>query len=121
MPLLIFVNGKVSFGHIFGGYLGLVMLGMTSIAVGLFASSIAPNQLVAAVTGGAIMTAIFLCYLGARVAEPPLRDLLAFLSWKRHLAWQNGVLHTKDVFYFFSMTYFFLLLSTHVLQTRRWR
>lgn len=121
MPLLIFVNGKVAFGHIMGGYLGLLLLGMLGISVGLFASAISPNQLVAVVAGGAMMTAIYLCFLGARVAEPPIRDLMAFISWQKHLTWQNGVLNSKDVFYYLSTTYFFLLLSTHVLQTRRWR
>lgn len=121
MPLLIFVNGKVSAGHIIGGYLGLLLLGMLSIGVGLFASSLARNQLVAAVTGGAIMTAIYLCYLASSIADPPLRDLLAFLSPQKHLSWQNGTLHSRDVIYYLSGTYLFLLLSTHVLQARRWR
>lgn len=121
MPLLIFVNGKVSLGHILAGYLGLLMLGMMSLSVGLFASAVAKNQLVAAVAGGGILTAIYLCYLATRIADPPLRDVLAFISWQKHLSWQNGVLNTRDVFFYLSSTYLFLLLSIHVLQARRWR
>jgi len=121
MPLLIFINGKVSVGHILAGYLGLLMLGMASISVGLFASSLARNQLVAAVAGGALMTALYLCYLGASIAEPPIRDLLAFVSPQKHLSWQNGLLNSRDVIYYLSMTYLFLLLSTHTLKARRWR
>ncbi len=121
MPMLIFINGKVSIGHILGGYLGLLMLGMASIAVGLFASSISRNQLVAAVSGGAMMTALYLCYMGASIAEPPIRDLLAFISPQKHLTWQNGLINSRDVIYYFSMTYLFLLLSTHMLKARRWR
>ena len=121
MPLLIFVNGKVSFGHIFGGYLGLLLLGAVALSVGLFASAISTSQIVAAVSGGAMMTALYLCYLGANVAEPPVRDLMAYLSPHRHLQWQNGVLNTRDIFYFISTSYLFLLLTTHVLQARRWR
>jgi ABC-2 type transport system permease protein len=121
MPMLIFVNGKVSLGHIFGGYLGLILLGMTSLSVGLFASAISKTQIVAAVSGGALMTAIYLFYLGASVAEPPVRDLMAYLSPQKHLQWQSGVLSTRDILYYLSVTYVFLLLSTHVLQARRWR
>jgi ABC-2 type transport system permease protein len=121
MPLLIFVNGKVSLGHIFGGYLGLLLLGMASLAVGLFASALTRWQIVAAVVGGAILAVIYLFFLAASIAEPPLRDLLAFLSSQKHLQWQNGVIHSKDVIYFLSLTYLFLLLTTHVLQARRWR
>jgi ABC-2 type transport system permease protein len=121
MPLLIFVNGKVSLGHIFGGYLGLFLLGMASLAVGLFASSVSRMQIVAAVLGGAILTALYLCFFGASVAEPPLRDLLASFSQHKHLQWQNGVISSRDVLYYVSVTYVFLLLTTHVLQARRWR
>lgn len=121
MPLLIFVNGKVSTGHIFAGYLGLILLGGASLSVGLFASALARTQIVAAVTGGALMVALYLCHLGASVAEPPLRDLMAYLSPQRHLQWQTGVLHTRDVIYYVSTTYLFLFFTTHVLQARRWR
>lgn len=121
MPLLIMVNGKVSAGHIFVGYVGLLMLGGFALSIGLFASSLSSSQIVAAVTGGAIMAAVYLCYLGANVADPPLREILSFLSPQRHLQWQTGVLHSKDVFYYASGTYLFLLLTTHVMQARRWR
>lgn len=121
MPLLIFINGKVSIGQILGGYLGLLLLGMASISVGLFASSIARNQLIALVVGGALLAAIYLCYMGASIAEPPIRDLLAFLSPQKHLSWQTGLINSRDVFYYLSVTYLFLLLSTHMLRARRWR
>ncbi len=121
MPLLIFVNGKVSFGHIIAGYFGLILLGGLSLSIGLFASSLSNSQIVAAVTGGAILAAVYLFYLGAKIADPPLREVLSFLSPQRHLQWQNGVLHSQDVFYFVSGTYLFLLLTTHVMQARRWR
>lgn len=121
MPMLIFVNGKVSIGHILGGYLGLVLLGMLSLSIGLFASAVANTQLVAAVTGGALLTAVYLCFLGANIADPPIRDLMAYLSPQKHLTWQTGVIHSRDVFYYLSATYVFLLLTVHVQQARRWR
>jgi ABC-2 type transport system permease protein len=40
MPLLIFVNGKVSVGHILVGYSGVLLLGAASLAIGLFASTL---------------------------------------------------------------------------------
>jgi len=41
MPLLIFVNGKVSVGHILVGYFGIVLLGAAALSIGLFASALA--------------------------------------------------------------------------------
>ena len=121
MPALIFVNGKVSLGHIAAGYLGLLLLGGLALSVGMFASSVANSQLVAAILGGVIMAALDLFNLGASVADPPLREILAYLTERRHLQWQAGVLHLKDVIYFISGSYLFLLFSTHALKARRWR
>ena len=53
IPLLIFVNGRVSVGHILVGYLGIVLLGAASSAIGLFASAFARTQIVAAISRGA--------------------------------------------------------------------
>ena len=41
MPALIFVNGRVSLGHIAAGYLGLLLLGAAALAMGTFASAVA--------------------------------------------------------------------------------
>src|SRR5262245_39643077 len=38
MPALIFVNGKVSVGHILVGYMGLFLIGSASLSIGMFAS-----------------------------------------------------------------------------------
>ncbi|HTM46096.1 MAG TPA: ABC transporter permease subunit, partial [Polyangiaceae bacterium] len=56
MPALLFVNGKVSLGHIAVGYLGLILLGGACVSIGLFASSLARSQVVAAIVGAAILT-----------------------------------------------------------------
>jgi ABC-2 type transport system permease protein len=121
MPLLIFVNGKISVGHLLSGYLGLLLLGMAGLAVGLFASSLTRLQVVAAVAGGAMMAALWLFWQVANITEQPIRDVLAFLSPWKHLAWQHGIIESRDVIYYASVTYVFLLLTTHTLQARRWR
>jgi ABC-2 type transport system permease protein len=121
MPLLIFVNGKVSGGHILAGYLGLLLLGGLALAIGLFASAISPNQIVAVLVGAVLMAAVYLMYLVARQIDPPLREIVGFISPQRHLQWQRGILHLKDIFYFVSGTFLFLLMATHMMQARRWR
>jgi ABC-2 type transport system permease protein len=121
MPLLILVNGKVGIGHIAGAYFGLLLVGGLALAVGMFASAISPNQIIAAVGGTAIMVVIYWCFKGASVTEPPIRDILAYISIHKHQSWQHGILNTRDIFYYLSTTYLFLLMTTHALQARRWR
>ena len=41
MPLLIMVHGKISWGHLLAGYLGLLLLGAAALAIGTFGSCVA--------------------------------------------------------------------------------
>src|SRR5690349_4304684 len=51
MPLLILVNGKVSWGQVGVGYFGLFLLGAAATAIGLFGSALARSQVVAVILG----------------------------------------------------------------------
>ena len=123
LPLLVLVNGKVSWGHIVVGYLGLLLLGGAVLAIGLFASVLTRNSLAAAVTGGALTGGMFLLWHLATVVGPPLAGVFAGLAIHgRHFSgFQVGVLHLRDVVYYLSVTYFFLLLATRTLDARRWQ
>ncbi len=123
MPLLIFVNGKVSLGHILGGYLGLLLLGAAGLSIGLFGSTLAKNQLVALVVSGAMLAALVLFWMVGRITDPPISDVVAYvaLHGKHFPNFGRGVLHTRDVVFYLSVTYLFLLFATHVLRARRWR
>lgn len=122
MPLLVMVNGKISAGQIGVGYLGLFLIGGAVLAVGVFASSLTRHPLLAAATGAALTGALFLFWPLSFVLDPPLSRVFAGLSIHgRHFAgFQIGVLHLRDVFYYLAITFFFLLLSTKVLEAKRW-
>ena len=75
LPLLVLVNGKVSWGHIAVDYLGLLLLGGAVLAIGLFASVLTRNSLASAVTGGALTGGMFLLWPLATVVGPPLGKL----------------------------------------------
>lgn len=123
MPLLIFVNGKVSAGHIVGGYVGLLCLGAASLSVGLFGSALARNQIVAAIVGAGILVSLLLFWMLANVTSPPLSGIFGYLALhnKHFLPFMRGIVSTGDIVYYLSVTYFFLLLSTRVIEARRWR
>jgi ABC-2 type transport system permease protein len=122
MPLLVMVNGRVSWGQVAVGYLGVLLLGGAVLAIGLFASAVARHTLVAAVLGAALTGLMFLFWHLSFVVDPPLSRVFAGLAIHgRHFSgFQIGVLHLKDVVYYLSVTYFFLLLSTRTLEGRRW-
>ena len=122
MPLLIMVNGKISLGHMAAGYLGLALLGSASISIGLFGSTVARNQVVAVVLGAAILTVLLVMWLLTRVTDPPLTGIVNGLALHhRHFEpFTEGVIHTRDLIYYASITYFFLLASVRTLDSQRW-
>jgi ABC-2 type transport system permease protein len=123
MPALIFVNGRVSIGHILVGYLGVALLGSATIAIGLFASAFAKSQVIAAIIGAVIMGLFIVMWAPAKVADPPVNNFLFALAihHERFRAFQSGVLKLENVVFYLVLTYFFLLAATKTLEARRWR
>jgi ABC-2 type transport system permease protein len=123
MPALLFVNGKVSVGQIAVGYLGLLLLGSASTAIGLFASTLARSQVVSVIVGGAILAVLILLWIVAQSTNPPLNKVLSALAFHHanFRPFQIGQLQLQSVAYYLAVTYFFLLGAIKILEARRWR
>jgi ABC-2 type transport system permease protein len=124
IPLLIKSEGRITGSQIFVGYFGLFLLGSACLAIGVFASTIARQQIVAAALGTAIVVIMILLFqLGTKV-DPPMKDVLAELDlWWIHYqqGFMRGIFNLKDVIYYVATTYFFLLLSVKTLEAKRWQ
>ena len=123
MPALIFVNGKVSFGQIAAGYLGLVLAGSACLAIGVFGSALAKSQIIAAISSACMVVALLICWLLSRVTERPLKEIFKSLAlYQDHFPpFQQGLIHVRDVVYYLALTYVALFAATRVLEARRWR
>jgi ABC-2 type transport system permease protein len=123
MPLLIFVNGKISFGHLAAGYIGLLLLGSASLAIGTFGSSLARTQVLAAIFSGCMVVAMVVAWMLAKVTEAPLNDMFTALALHgRHFPpFMAGAIHLRDVGYYLMVTYVALFSATRVMEARRWR
>jgi ABC-2 type transport system permease protein len=123
MPLLILVNGKVSFGHLFAGYLGLLLIGSAGIAIGTFGSALARTQVLSVIFSASIALAMTLAWMLGKVTEHPLNDVFVALALHgRHFPpFQAGAIHLRDVVYYLVVTYIALFASIRVLEARRWR
>jgi ABC-2 type transport system permease protein len=123
MPLLIKVHGKISWGHMFGGYLGLLLLGSASLAIGTFGSALARSQVLAAIISGVMMAVIVTLWFVARATDRPFSEILGAVAlWQLHFQpFMAGVVHLRDVIYYLAVTYVFLFAATRVLEARRWR
>lgn len=123
MPALVFVNGKVSYGHIFAGYTGLLLVAGSVAAIGTFASAISRSQLVAGFASVVLTVAFLVMWLLAKVADPPLVDVFSYLSlFDRHFrGFMRGQINTDGVIFYLSISFVFLMLASRFMAGRRWR
>jgi ABC-2 type transport system permease protein len=121
LPALIFLEGKVSLGHMAAGYLGVTLLGAGVLAISLFASVVSPNQLIAGISAAAMTVFFLLLWLLSYRVDEPFREIFSYISIhnERFRPFSNGVLHTRDVVFYFSLIFFFLECSIKSLETRR--
>ena len=121
-PLLQLIFGDPDTGPILTSYLGLFLLGSAAVAIGIFASSLPPNQIVSAVVAGGILFGLwFLGMVGSLIPEP-LGEILSYFSLSEHFpGFVRGVVDTRDLVYYLSVTAVFLFLSVRSIETERWR
>ena len=120
-PFLLWLFGDPDMGPIATGYLGLFLLGSASLAVGLFASSLTSNQIVAAVVTGGILFALWFVNQTADLLPEALGDIINFLSLSYYFPdFIRGVIDTRGIVYYLSITALFLFLAVRSLESSRW-
>lgn len=120
-PILLWRFGDPDWGPIATGYLGLFLLGSVSLAVGLFASSLTSNQLVAAVVAGGILFALWFVGMAADLLPEALGEVIGYLSLSYHFPdFMRGVIDTRGIIYYLSITVLFLFLAIRSLESSRW-
>lgn len=114
--------GPLDWGAVGTGYLGLILLGGAALSLGLFASSLTENQIVAGVVGFALLLIFWIIGWVQELGGGGLVKVLQFLSLLEHYEnFTRGVINTRDLVYCLSFIYFFLFLTKRQLESRRWR
>ena len=113
-------EGNIDTGGVIGSYIGLFLLGAAFVAIGLFASSISKNQIIA------FTIAVFLCFffysgfdsLGQLLSLQNLSlENLGITAHYQSIS--RGVLDTRDLIYFIALTGVFICLTLFVLIRQR--
>jgi len=111
--------GDLDWGPVIGGYLGAILLGASFSAVGLFASSLTKNQIVAFIIGVAICFALVLMDKILFFLPAWLAGLLEYLGADAHFEnISKGILDSRDILYFLSLT-FLSLYATHLIMEEK--
>lgn len=120
--LILLLFGRPDWGPILSGYLGVVLLGAACLALGLFTSSLTQNQIIAAVLGVGLLLLLWLVGGASDLFGGTAGAVLRQLELPSHFFdFPRGVVDTRHVVYFASVTAAGLFLSYLSLQTRRWR
>ncbi|MCB0396755.1 MAG: gliding motility-associated ABC transporter permease subunit GldF [Flavobacteriales bacterium] len=115
--------GNIDNGGTWGSYIGLLFLGSSFVAIGIFTSSITENQIVA------FILSVFLCFFCYYGFES-LSTMPVFSSIDRTIqqlgidahynSLSRGVIDTRDVLYFGCFSALFLTLTKVILESRKW-
>ncbi|HET6319170.1 MAG TPA: ABC transporter permease [Chloroflexota bacterium] len=121
-PLFLFVFGNPDRGPIAAGYLGVILQAAAFLAVGLWASSLTENQIVAAVLAFIFLLVLWLSDSLGQSLGGALGSIVSYASVASHFNdFPTGVINTKDVMYYVTLIVAGLVLSTLSLQARRYR
>ncbi|HEY9045431.1 MAG TPA: gliding motility-associated ABC transporter permease subunit GldF [Ohtaekwangia sp.] len=116
-------TGNIDTAGIAGSYIGLCLLGGVFCSIGIFASSITPNQIVA------FIVAAFLCF----ILFSGFESLASLNVWSDYTLFikqlgilyhyeslSKGLIDSRDVLYFFSVAFLLLSVTKLILGSRQW-
>lgn len=131
-PTLLFVGvleaaAAPDYGPILAGYLGLLLLGMLYLSVGLLASALTSNQIVAFLTTLFFLLVMRIAslqgaqYVSQNFGEQYGAALYALSVDLRMADFAKGVIDTGHIVFFLAASLWFLVLTVAAVEFRRWR
>ncbi len=116
-------KGNLDIGGVWGSYIGLLFLGASFVAIGMFASTLTDNQIVsfiiAVFLSGFLYVGFEFIYSLALFGKVDL--FIKSLGMNEHYrSMSRGVLDTRDMFYFLGVIALFILLSRFSIERRKW-
>ena len=120
--LVLYVYSTPDWHALLVGYLGLLLMGGTFLAIGAFISTLTKNQFVAgALTFGVFLVLYVLDWVNA-YSTSTLGKVCQYLSVAPHFQqFAKGVIELKDVVYYVSAIGLGLFLSKRSLESLRWK
>ena len=120
-PIILFIFGKPALAMLIGGYIGFYLMGASFIAVGLFASSLTENQIIAAVVGIVSLLIMWVIQGVAGLVGGVFGKVLNWFSLlSRYDDFNKGILNLSPIIYYLSFIAVFIFITIRVIERRRW-
>lgn len=121
-PITVVSIGPLDKGTAVAGYIGALLMSGAFCAIGIMASSLTKNQIVAGLAAFFIGFLLLVCGMVVSVVGPTLGPILAAIGIGTHFSnIARGVVDTRDVVYYLSLIAGCLLVAQASLESRRWR
>lgn len=121
-PVILAILGSPSWGEIISAYVGFLLMGCASIAIGIMISAATQSQVVAAVvTFGVFFMLLMTSNVIKLISSEFLRRTLTALSlFDRMRDFTSGVLGLSPVIYYFSICAVCIFVTVRIIEKRRW-
>jgi ABC-2 type transport system permease protein len=117
---LVAEGASFDWGPVIGGYLGLFLMASSFLAMGLWASALSKNQIVGFIVALLVCFAFYFVDKVAVFMPAGISDILSFLSVDTHFAnIARGVIDTRDILFYLSLTVAGLILTQRALMAAR--
>ncbi len=121
-PGVLVIYGNPELGIIASGYLGLYLTALAFVAVGNFTSALTSNQIISTISSLVILLLLYVINWPAEDAGETGKAILDYLSVTSHLrSMVQGVIDTRDLVYYASLTSVFLFLTHRAVESARWK
>ena len=119
--LTIIILGEPDIGMLITGYLGLILMGASYVAVGTFASTISGSQVISFIIAFLIIFVLWLINKFLMLVPPAFVQFFQYLSIDYHFEnISRGVIDSRDIAYYLSLIVFMLSLAKLSLESRKW-
>jgi ABC-2 type transport system permease protein len=113
--------GALDNGPVFSGYIGLILYSAAAVSIGLLISALTESQVIAFFITFVILFALHSVGWIDNISNPVVRHVAAFVSFDTRLApFSRGMINTRDVVFFVSITVGCLMASFRALERRKW-
>ena len=114
--------GALDGGPVVAGYIGLILYSAAAVSIGLLISALTDSQVIAFFITFVILFALHFIGFGVDgVENQGLRSVISFISFDTRLApFARGMINTRDVIYFLSITVGCLMAAFRALERRKW-
>ncbi|MEW6407436.1 MAG: ABC transporter permease [Patescibacteria group bacterium] len=119
---ILFKYGNPDIGPLVSGYLAVLFVGMAFIALGLFASTLSENQIIAAVISFALILLMWILNWVSGQLGTSQEGLLSYFSLSYHFDdFIRGVIDLKGLIYYLSFIVFWLFIALKSIEVRKWK